>query len=75
MTTEAKLRLIDFDSLQQAAECLRTLGHPVRLRMVHFKNMSQERGSTKMEIFFALGFVVLWIALQAWILPRFGVST
>ena len=34
MTTEAKLRLIDFDSLQQAAECLRTLGHPVRLRMV-----------------------------------------
>jgi hypothetical protein len=37
--------------------------------------MSQERGSTKMEIVFALGFVVLWIALQAWILPRFGVST
>ena len=34
MTTEAKLRLIDFESLQQAAECLRTLGHPVRLRMV-----------------------------------------
>ena len=34
MTTEAKLRLIDFEALQQAAECLRTLGHPVRLRMV-----------------------------------------
>lgn len=28
-----------------------------------------------MEIFFALGFVGLWIALQAWILPYFGVST
>ncbi len=50
--------------------------HPAAFReKVTFKNMSQERGSTKMEIFFALGFVVLWIALQAWILPRFGVST
>ena len=29
-----------------------------------------------MEIFVILGVVVLlWIALQAWILPRFGVST
>jgi len=28
-----------------------------------------------MEIFIALGVVVLWIALQTWILPRFGVST
>lgn len=34
MTASAKLRLIDFKALQQAAECLRTLGHPVRLRMV-----------------------------------------
>ena len=37
--------------------------------------MSQERGAAKMEIFIALGAVVLWIALQTWILPRFGVST
>ena len=28
-----------------------------------------------MEILFALGFVVVWVALQAWILPYFGVST
>ncbi len=37
--------------------------------------MSQERGVSKMEIFMALGVVLLWIALQMWILPRFGVST
>ena len=27
-------KLIDMKNLQQAAECLRTLAHPVRLRMV-----------------------------------------
>ena len=27
-------KLIDLESLQEAAECLRTLAHPVRLRMV-----------------------------------------
>jgi hypothetical protein len=37
--------------------------------------MSQGRGASKMEIVFILGVVVLWIALQTWILPRFGVST
>jgi hypothetical protein len=37
--------------------------------------MSQDRGAPKMEIFLILGVVVVWIALQAWILPRFGVST
>jgi DNA-binding transcriptional ArsR family regulator len=30
----AKLRLTDMESLGQAAECLRTLAHPHRLRMV-----------------------------------------
>ena len=34
-----------------------------------------ERGVPKMEIIIAVGVVVLWIALQMWILPRFGVST
>lgn len=29
-----KLRLTDFEALGQAAECLRTLAHPHRLRMV-----------------------------------------
>jgi len=28
-----------------------------------------------MEIFIILGVVVVWLALQMWILPRFGVST
>ena len=37
--------------------------------------MSQERGASNMEIFVILGVVVVWIALQTWILPRFGVST
>jgi DNA-binding transcriptional ArsR family regulator len=30
----AKLRLTELDALRQAAECLRTLAHPHRLRMV-----------------------------------------
>jgi hypothetical protein len=37
--------------------------------------MSSHEGFSKMEILFAVGFLVLWFALQAWILPRFGVST
>jgi len=32
------------------------------------------RGRT-MEIFVFLGFLVAWIILQAWVLPRFGVQT
>jgi len=34
MKTSPKLDLIDLEDLQPAAECLRTLGHPVRLRIV-----------------------------------------
>ena len=34
MSSNAKLKLIDLDVLQEAAECLRTLAHPIRLRMV-----------------------------------------
>jgi len=30
---------------------------------------------TGMEILILLGFLLGWFALQAWILPRFGVST
>jgi len=37
--------------------------------------MSKDRGASKMEIFVVLGVLVVWIALQTWILPRFGVST
>jgi len=31
---KTKAKLIDLESLAEAAECLRTLGHPHRLRMV-----------------------------------------
>ena len=31
---ESKLKLIDLEALGQAAECLRTLAHPHRLRMI-----------------------------------------
>jgi ArsR family transcriptional regulator, zinc-responsive transcriptional repressor len=34
MATRTKLKLTDLDSLSAAAECLRTLAHPHRLRMV-----------------------------------------
>jgi DNA-binding transcriptional ArsR family regulator len=34
MPTKTKLRLTDLDALGEAAECLRTLAHPHRLRMV-----------------------------------------
>ena len=34
MTRTPSPRLTDLTALEQAAECLRTLGHPVRLRMV-----------------------------------------
>jgi DNA-binding transcriptional ArsR family regulator len=34
MTTKTKIRLTDLESLGEAAECLRTLAHPHRLRMV-----------------------------------------
>ena len=34
MATKSKLKLIDLKALAEAAECLRTLAHPHRLRMV-----------------------------------------
>ncbi len=34
MATRAKVKLTNLDALGQAAECLRTLAHPHRLRMV-----------------------------------------
>lgn len=34
MATKAKIRLTDLRALGEAAECLRTLAHPHRLRMV-----------------------------------------
>lgn len=37
--------------------------------------MKLKTGSATMEILVAVGVLVAWFALQAWILPRFGVST
>jgi ArsR family transcriptional regulator, zinc-responsive transcriptional repressor len=34
MRALSETKLIEFEKLQEAAECLRTLAHPVRLRMV-----------------------------------------
>jgi hypothetical protein len=33
------------------------------------------RGGKTMEILIPLGILVVWIILQAWVLPRFGVKT
>jgi len=30
---------------------------------------------TKMELLIPLGIVAVWIVLQVWVLPRFGVKT
>lgn len=35
---------------------------------------TEKRGQT-MEILIPIGFLVAWIILQAWVLPRFGVKT
>jgi hypothetical protein len=37
--------------------------------------MSSKTGILNMEILIPIGVLVAWFALQAWILPRFGVST
>lgn len=34
MATKTKLKLTDLEALAEAAECLRTLAHPHRLRMI-----------------------------------------
>jgi hypothetical protein len=34
-----------------------------------------QRGNAMNELYFVLGFLALWIALQAWILPSFGIET
>lgn len=33
------------------------------------------KGDKMMEIFIPLGLLAVWIILQAWVLPRFGVKT
>ena len=38
-------------------------------------NSTANRGGKAMEILIPLGILVVWIILQAWVLPRFGVKT
>jgi hypothetical protein len=38
-------------------------------------NATANRGGRTMEIVIPLGALVIWIILQAWVLPRFGVKT
>jgi len=38
-------------------------------------NSTPSRGGRTMEILIPLGVLVVWIILQAWVLPRFGVKT
>jgi hypothetical protein len=33
------------------------------------------KGGKKMEFLIPLGILVVWIILQVWVLPRFGVKT
>lgn len=35
----------------------------------------EKTASSPMEFLFPIAFLVLWIVLQAWVLPRFGVKT
>jgi hypothetical protein len=35
----------------------------------------QSVGGKSMEVLIALGVVLVWLVLQAWVLPRFGVKT
>jgi hypothetical protein len=36
---------------------------------------TENRGGKKMEILIPLGILVVWLVLQLWLLPRFGVKT
>jgi hypothetical protein len=37
--------------------------------------LASAKGGRTMEILIPLGVLVVWIILQAWVLPRFGVKT
>jgi hypothetical protein len=43
-------------------------------KMTLSENPSEKSKST-MEILLPIAFLVAWIVLQAWVLPRFGVKT
>jgi hypothetical protein len=39
------------------------------------KSATANKGRKTMEVLIPLGVLVVWIILQAWVLPRFGVKT
>ena len=45
------------------------------LQPMNIKVATASRGGKTMEILIPLGILVVWIILQAWVLPRFGVKT
>ena len=38
-------------------------------------NLAPEKGGKTMEVLIPLGVLLIWIILQAWVLPRLGVKT
>ncbi len=37
--------------------------------------VTTDKGSKTMEFLIPVGILIVWFALQAWVLPRFGVKT
>ena len=45
------------------------------LQSMDTKPGTANKGGKVMEVLIPLGVLVVWIILQAWVLPRFGVKT
>jgi hypothetical protein len=45
------------------------------LQSMNINVATASRGGKTMEILIPLGILVVWIILQVWVLPRFGVKT
>jgi hypothetical protein len=58
-----------------AAMPLEFYGISTCISVAWLSDVSKQSGVSTMEILVLLGVVVVWIALQMWILPRFGIST
>jgi len=50
-------------------------GHNYRIIGTYQQMNAPIKGDQMMEIFIPLSLLVVWIILQAWVLPRFGVKT
>jgi len=57
---------------------IRRQGAPICCIMENKMTLSEnpsEKSKSTMEILLPIAFLVAWIVLQAWVLPRFGVKT